>query len=57
MQRNEKLIVVITRNNNDPDDVTRKVINYYRRDTRKWLANHQQWAMHNDRTVTLDPNP
>ena len=45
------LIEVVTRDNSNPDHVTRKVIAGRNSSDRKWLSNHASWAWNNNHSV------
>jgi hypothetical protein len=55
MANNKLEIEVVTRSLADPDQVTRKTINYNNPGDRGWLAKHSLWGLANGFSVTITP--
>lgn len=47
---------MVTRDIDNPDDVSKTVIDYQNQRTVDWVYRHIHWAMYNNKTVLLLPN-
>lgn len=47
------LVKVTTRNINDPDEVTRRTIDFHNKENHQWLRKHNHWAMNTGFSVTI----
>jgi hypothetical protein len=53
--RPKMLILVTTRDIENEDEVTKRVINYHNPENRQWLSRHSYWALCNNKTVLSGP--
>lgn len=53
--RPKMLVLITTRDIENEEDVTRRVINYHNPEARQWLSRHSYWALCNNKTVLSGP--
>jgi len=49
-------LLMVTRDIDNPDDVSKTIIDYHNQRTIEWVHRHIHWAMYNNKTVLLLPN-
>ena len=48
-------VLLVTRDISNPEDVSKRIIDYNDQDTASWLYRHTQWALYNNKTTLLLP--